>query len=105
MSGNLAESQFLPSGETHEQNVSITTGLKPFDYKRGTFVCKIGNKIELFPLNHNILGRQKIHNSTKNEKKIIISIKNMSRLFATGKTPKFSLNLRNLHSDEFGHNC
>lgn len=31
MSGNLAESQFLPSGETHEQNVSITTGLKPFD--------------------------------------------------------------------------
>lgn len=27
MRGNLAESHYLPSEETHEQNVSITTGL------------------------------------------------------------------------------
>lgn len=38
-------------------------------YEKGTFVCKIDNKIELFPLNHIILGRQKYTIPPKNEEK------------------------------------
>lgn len=59
----------------------------------------IGSKIELFPLNHVILGRQNL--SLKSQKNLIKT--KMPSLLAPWKT--FSLLiLKHLHSDEFGLN-